>query len=47
MSNTYSQLYIHIVFAVKNRHALLSDAWAERLRLYITATVQNNRHKML
>ncbi|MBL4675729.1 MAG: IS200/IS605 family transposase [Mucilaginibacter sp.] len=47
MGNTYSQLYIHIVFAVKNRNALLSDAWAERVRLYISATVQNNGHKML
>ncbi|RYU91152.1 IS200/IS605 family transposase [Mucilaginibacter terrigena] len=47
MSNTYTQLYIHIVFAVKNRAALLSTDWDERLRLYIIATVQNNGHKML
>lgn len=47
MPNTYTQLYIHIVFAVKNRAALLSTNWDERLRLYITAIVQNNGHKML
>jgi putative transposase len=47
MPNTYTQLYIHIVFAVKNRGALLSTDWDKRLRLYITATVQNNEHKML
>ncbi|MBD1384072.1 IS200/IS605 family transposase [Mucilaginibacter rigui] len=47
MPNTYTQLYVHIVFAVKNRAALLSINWDERLRLYITATVQNNGHKML
>ena len=47
MANTYTQLYIHFVFAVKNRSALLSTEWDERLRLYITATVQNNGHKML
>jgi putative transposase len=47
MPNTYTQLYIHIVFAVKNRAALLSIDWDKRLRLYITATVQNNGHKIL
>jgi putative transposase len=47
MSNTYTQLYVHFVFAVKYRKALLSTQWDERLRLYITAIVQNNGHKML
>ena len=47
MPNTYTQLYVHIIFAVKNRSALLGSNWDERLRLYVTATVQNNGHKML
>jgi REP element-mobilizing transposase RayT len=47
MSDTYTQLYIQFVFAVKYRKAMLDPAWDERLRLYITAIVQNNRHKML
>ncbi len=47
MPNTYSQLYIQFVFAVKFRKALLNTAWDERLRFYITAIVQNNGHKML
>ncbi len=47
MPNTYTQLYIHCVFAVKYRAAMLNTTWDERLRLYITATIQNNRHKML
>ncbi len=47
MPNTYTQLYMHCVFAVKYRAALLNTTWDERLRLYITATVQNNGHKML
>ena len=47
MPNTYTQLYIHCVFAVKYRHAMLSKEWDERLRLYITAIVQNHGHKML
>jgi putative transposase len=47
MPNTYSQLYIHFVFAVKYRVAVLNNEWDERLRLYITAIAQNNNHKML
>ncbi|MBS1773860.1 MAG: IS200/IS605 family transposase [Bacteroidetes bacterium] len=47
MANTYTQLYIHFVFAVKYRAAVLSYEWDERLRLYITAIVQNHKHKML
>ncbi len=46
-SNTYTQLYIHCVFAVKYRAAMLHNDWDDRLRLYITATVQNEGHKML
>lgn len=47
MANTYTQLYIQCVFAVKYRKAMISQAWDERLRHYITAIVQNNGHKML
>jgi REP element-mobilizing transposase RayT len=47
MANTYTQLYIHFVFAVKYRSAMLDSNWDDRLRLYITAVVQNNKHKML
>jgi putative transposase len=47
MPNTYSQVYIQFVFAVKFRKVLLNKAWDERLRVYITAIVQNNGHKML
>jgi REP element-mobilizing transposase RayT len=47
MSNTYTQLHVHCVFAVKFRKAVLDPSWDERLRLYVTAIVQNNGHKML
>ncbi len=47
MANTYTQLYIHCVFAVKYRAAMLNNAWDERLRFYISAIVQNNGHKMI
>ncbi|MFT4061304.1 MAG: IS200/IS605 family transposase [Edaphocola sp.] len=47
MANTYSQLYIQFVFAVKYRQALIHKDWEERLRMYITGITQNQKHKML
>jgi putative transposase len=45
--STYSQIYIQIVFAVKNRQALIAYSWEEELYKYITGIVQNKGQKML
>ncbi len=47
MPNTYTQLHVHFVFAVKFRAAVIHPDWEERLHKYITGIVQNNGHKML
>ncbi len=47
MSNTYTQLYVQFVFAVKYRRAMIHNVWEEQLRRYITGIVQNHKHKML
>ncbi len=47
MANTYTQLHIHFVFAVKYRAALIHEQSEERLHKYIRGIVQNNGHKML
>ncbi|NOY76516.1 MAG: IS200/IS605 family transposase [Calditrichaeota bacterium] len=47
MANTYTQIHIHIVFAVENRFSLIQDNWRERLHQYMTGIIQNNKHKML
>ncbi len=47
MPNTYTQIYIHCVFAVKYRVAVIQPAWEERLHKYVTGIVQNNGHKLL
>ncbi len=47
MANTYTQCYFHLVFAVKNRYALIKKAWKSELEMYITGIIQNHRHKML
>ena len=47
MANTYTQLHIQFVFAVKYRAALLHKAWKDELHKYITGIFQKNEHKML
>ena len=47
MANTYTQCYFHLVFAVKNREALIKKEWKDELEKYITGIVQTHRHKML
>lgn len=47
MPNTYSQIYIQIVFAVKGRQNLLPTKNREELHKYITGIVQNREQKML
>ncbi len=47
MANTYTQFYVHLVFAVKNRNALIKKTWKNELEKYITGIVKNHKHKML
>lgn len=47
MSNTYTQIHIQCVFAVKYRDAVINRSWKERLHKYIIAIVNNNGHKAL
>ena len=47
MAGTFSQIYIHVVFAVKGRENLIGRAWEEELYKYITGIVQNKDQKML
>ena len=47
MPNTYTQIHIQFVFAVKFRAALIQKEWKERLHQYITGIIQANDHKML
>jgi putative transposase len=47
MANTYSQIYIHIVFVVRGRQNLIPKSKREELQKYITGIVQKRGHKML
>ncbi len=47
MGDTYVQAYFHLVFAVRNRKALIQKSWKDRLEKYITGIVQKNGHKLI
>lgn len=47
MANTYSQLYVHIVFAVKGRQNLISKKRKDEIYKYITGIVTNKGQKLI
>jgi putative transposase len=47
MANTFSQIYIQTVFAVKNRKALINSSWEQEMYKYITGIVQKKEQKMI
>jgi REP element-mobilizing transposase RayT len=47
MANTFTQIYLHLVFAVQNRMSLIQPEWKEELYKYITGIIQNNGHKLI
>jgi putative transposase len=47
MANTYTQLYVHLVFAVKGRQNFISKDKKDELQKFITGVVTNRKHKLL
>ena len=47
MANTFTQIYLQLVFAVQNRASLIGAEWKDELYKYITGIVQNNGHKLI
>jgi putative transposase len=47
MANTYTQIHIQCVIAVKYRESLINSGWKERLHQYITGILKNNGHKVI
>ena len=47
MPNTYTQLYLQIVFAVKGRQNLISEKHREQVEKYICGIISNNKSKPL
>ena len=47
MANTFSQIYLHLVFAVRHGQYLIPKEHKEELHKYITGLVKNRNAKML
>jgi len=47
MANTYTQIYIHYVFAVQNRLSLIQSKWKNDLHKYMTGIIEQQGHKLL
>ncbi|MBN1338800.1 MAG: IS200/IS605 family transposase [Bacteroidales bacterium] len=45
MANTYTQLYVHFVFAVQNRQSLISEDWQPFLYQYLGGIIKNHGNK--
>ena len=47
MADTYTQLYIHIIFAVKGRESLIPKQHKEALHQYITRIITHKRQTVI
>jgi hypothetical protein len=47
MANTYTQIYIQIVFAVDGRQNLIPTEHNDELQKYITGIVSAQKHKLI
>ena len=46
MANTFSQIYIHIVFSVKGRENLIKSSFRDELQKYISGIIKNLNQKL-
>ena len=46
MANTYTQIFYHVVFAVKGRENLISSLWKDDLYKYISGIISNQGQKL-
>ena len=47
MANTYTQIYIQVVFAVQGRYNLIPKQHKEELHKYITGIIRNKNQKLI
>jgi REP element-mobilizing transposase RayT len=47
MANTYTQIYIHIVFAVEGRQSLIKPEHNDELQKYIAGIVSARKQKLI
>ena len=47
MANTYTQIHLQLIFAVKYREAVINNIWKNELYKYISGIIQQQKHKLI
>jgi len=47
MADTYTQIYIHVIFTVQGRQNLISKQYKDELYKYITGIIQSKKQKVI
>ncbi|MGA2668730.1 MAG: IS200/IS605 family transposase [Ignavibacteria bacterium] len=47
MANTYTQIYIHLIFAVSGRINLIKNEWKDELYKFIAGIIRNDKQKLI
>jgi len=47
MADTYTKIFIHVVFVVKGRENIISSRWKDDLYKYINGIITNNDQKLM
>jgi putative transposase len=47
MANTFSQIFIHVVFTVKGRDYIIAESWKDELYKFITGIIKKNNQKLM
>ena len=47
MANTYTQIYIHVVFAIEGRQNLIKPEHNDELQKYISGIISGQQHKLI
>ncbi|MBN8653307.1 MAG: IS200/IS605 family transposase [Cytophagales bacterium] len=47
MPGTFTQIYIQVIFAVKDRESMISPTWEDQLYKYISGIIRNKEQKLL
>ena len=47
MANTYTQIYIHVIFAIKGRYNLIKKKHKEELQKYIAGIISSKNQKLI
>jgi len=45
MANTFTQIYVQVIFAVRGRESLVSESIREKIEKYVCGIISNNNSK--